>query len=139
MFIGNAILLVMNLPLANMWARITMIPLKILLPVIMVIMILGSYSLNNSLFDVGSMLVFGLLGYFMKKAEFPLGPVILTFVLGKILENSLMKALTIFGGEFWQFFKRPISGSLLAIAIIIMAVGIYFGLKDKGITSDSEI
>jgi putative tricarboxylic transport membrane protein len=139
MFIGNAILIIMNLPLANMWARITRIPFKILLPIIMIIMILGSYSLNNKLFDVGSMLLFGILGYFMKKANFPLGPVLLTFVLGKILENSLMKALTIFGGDIWQFFLRPISGTLLVIAITIMAVSIYFGIKNKGIVSDSEI
>lgn len=139
MFIGNAILLIMNLPMANVWAQITRIPYKILFPNIMIIMILGSYSLNNSLFDVGSMLVFGVLGYFMKKVEFPLGPVLLTFVLGKILESSLMKSLTIFGGSFWPFFQRPISATLLSIAIIIMAVSIYFGLKDKGISSDCEI
>ena len=139
MFVGNAILLVMNLPLANMWAQITRIPFKILLPNILVIMILGSYSINNSLFDVGMMLAFGILGYLMKKVEFPLGPILLTFVLGKILETSLMKSLTIFDGNFLGFFQRPISATLLTIAISIFVVSAYFGWKDKGISGDSEI
>ena len=139
MFIGNAILLFMNLPMANMWAQITRIPFKVLLPNILIVMILGAYSINSSLFDVGMMLAFGLLGYFMKKVEFPLGPVLLTFVLGKILETSLMKSLTIFDGNFWGFFQRPISGTLLTIAILIIAVSSYFGWKDKGISGDSEI
>lgn len=139
MFIGNFILLVMNLPLANLWAQITRIPFKILLPNILIIMAVGSYSINSSLFDVGTMLAFGILGYFMKKVNFPLGPVLLTFVLGKILETSLMKSLVIFNGSFMGFFQRPISATLLIIAITIIAVSIYLGSKDKGIEGDSEI
>lgn len=139
MFVGNAILLVMNLPLANMWAQITRVPFKILLPNVLIIMIVGSYSINNSLFDVSMMLAFGILGYFMKKVGFPLGPVLLTFVLGKILESSLMKSLIIFDGSFLGFFQRPISAVLLAIAISVIVVSVYFGAKDKGISSDSEI
>ena len=139
MFVGNAILLFMNLPMANMWAQITRIPFKVLLPNILIVMILGAYSINSSLFDVGMMLAFGILGYFMKKVEFPLGPVLLTFVLGKILETSLMKSLTIFDGNFWGFFQRPISATLLTIAILILTVSSYFGWKDKGISGDSEI
>ena len=75
----------------------------------------------------------------MKKADFPLGPVLLTFVLGKILESSLMKSLTIFNGNFLGFFQRPISAALLLLSITIIAVSIYFGAKNKGIEGDSEI
>lgn len=139
MFIGNLLLLIMNLPLANVWARITMIPFKILLPNVLIIMILGAYSISNSMFDVMAMFAFGVLGYFMKKVQFPLGPVLLAFVLGKILENSLLKSLTIFGGSFAPFFSRPISATLLIIAIMIIAVSIYFGYKEKGIASDAEM
>jgi putative tricarboxylic transport membrane protein len=139
MFIGNLLLLIMNLPLANVWARITMIPFKILLPNVLIIMILGAYSISNSMFDVMAMFAFGVLGYFMKKVQFPLGPVLLSFVLGKILENSLLKSLTIFGGSFSLFFSRPISATLLIIAIMIIAVSIYFGYKEKGIASDAEM
>ncbi|WNS78627.1 tripartite tricarboxylate transporter permease [Domibacillus sp. DTU_2020_1001157_1_SI_ALB_TIR_016] len=139
MFVGNLILLIMNLPLANVWARITMVPFKLLFPIILIITILGTYSISNSLFDVGAMLVFGVIGYFMKKAEFPLAPVILTFVLGKILESSLLKSLTIFNGDFSQFFTRPISGTLLVIAVIMMALSIYFGFTNKKIADDVEM
>lgn len=139
MFIGNLLLLVMNLPLANVWARITMVPFKILLPNVLIIMILGAYSISNSMFDVMAMFVFGILGYFMKKVQFPLGPVLLAFVLGKILETSLLKSLTIFSGSFLPFFYRPISATLLTIAITIICVSIYIGFKEKGITSDAEM
>ena len=132
MFIGNTILLIMNLPLANAWARITMIPFKILLPNIIIIMIVGAYSLSNSLFDVVAMLGFGILGYFMKKVDFPLAPVLLAFVLGKILESSLLKSLTIFSGSMMPFFQRPISATLLGIAFLIIAFSLYFGRKDSG-------
>lgn len=139
MFIGNFILLVMNLPLANVWARITMVPFKLLLPIILIITVLGTYSLNYSLFDVGSMLVFGVIGYFMKKAQFPLAPVILTFVLGGLLESSLLRSLTIFNGDFSQFFQRPISATLLIIAFIMLVVSIYLGYKNKKIADDVEM
>jgi putative tricarboxylic transport membrane protein len=132
MFIGNLILLIMNLPLANAWARITMVPFKILLPNIIIIMIIGAYSLSNSIFDVAAMLAFGILGYLMKKVEFPLAPVLLSFVLGKILESSLLKSLTIFSGSFMPFFQRPIAATLLAIAFAIIAFSLYFGRKEKG-------
>ena len=140
MFIGNVILLIMNLPLANVWARITMVPFKILLPNILIIMIVGAYSISNSLFDVGAMLAFGILGYFMKKVDFPLAPVLLAYVLGKIMENSLLKSLTIFSGSFMPFFQRPISATLLVLAFAILAFSLYFSFKDKGIGgADTEI
>ncbi|MCX7780107.1 MAG: tripartite tricarboxylate transporter permease [Negativicutes bacterium] len=139
MFIGNLILLIMNLPLANVWARITMVPFKILLPNVLIIMILGAYSINNSMFDVGAMLAFGILGYFMKKVAFPLGPVLLAFVLGKIMETSLLKSLTIFSGSFIPFFQRPISATLLVVAFAIISISLYFAYKEKGIDADTEI
>ena len=109
-----------------------MIPFKILLPNIIIIMIVGAYSLSNSLFDVVAMLGFGILGYFMKKVDFPLAPVLLAFVLGKILESSLLKSLTIFSGSMMPFFQRPISATLLGIAFLIIAFSLYFGRKDSG-------
>jgi putative tricarboxylic transport membrane protein len=116
-----------------------MVPFKILLPNVLAIMILGAYSISNSMFDVMAMFGFGVLGYFMKKVQFPLGPVLLAFVLGKILEISLLKSLTIFSGSFLPFFYRPISATLLVIAILIISISIYYGFKEKGITSDSEM
>lgn len=140
MFIGNAILLVMNLPMANLWARITMVPFRLLFPIILIISIVGMYGLNNSMFDVGAMLLFGIIGYFLKKADFPLAPVILTFVLGGMLEKTLLQSLTIFKGNFFSFFTRPISATILSIAIISIILSIISSLRNKKIvTGDVEM
>ncbi|WP_281282528.1 tripartite tricarboxylate transporter permease [Paenibacillus piri] len=136
MFIGNAILLIMNLPMANLWARITMVPFKLLFPIIIMITIVGTYSLNNSMFDVGAMLVFGILGYLFKKAEIPLAPIILTFVLGSLLEKTLLQSLTIFQGSFLGFFTRPISGTILSIAVISMVFSIISSVRNKRIINE---
>lgn len=140
MFIGNAMLLIMNLPMANLWARLTMVPYRILFPIILMITIVGTYSLKNSLFDVGAMLVFGIIGYFLKKAEFPLAPIILTYVLGVLLEKTLLQSLTMFQGDFFGFFTRPISGTILAIAITAIIFSIVASLRNKRlVTEDVEM
>jgi putative tricarboxylic transport membrane protein len=136
MLVGNAILLLLNLPLANLWARITMIPYRLLFPIIIMIIIVGTYSLNNSLFDVGAMLVFGILGYIFKKAEIPLAPIILAFVLGELLEKTLIQSLTIFEGNLLSFFLRPISGTILAISIIAIILSIISSIKNKRLVNE---
>lgn len=131
MFIGNLILLFMNLPMAGMWAKIALIPPKLLYPIILVISVLGAFSINNSLFDVGVMTVFGIIGYFFKKVDFPIAPIVLAFVLGELMENSLLQSLTIFRGDFLGFFQRPISATLLVLSILILLVSLVAGLKKK--------
>lgn len=131
MFIGNLILLIMNLPLAGVWAKITMIPFKLLFPIILAISIVGAYSVNNNMFDVILMVVFGLIGYVLKKVDIPLSPIVLTFVLGKMMEDALLQSLIIFNGDFLALFTRPISGSLLIIATLIVLASIYMGLRNK--------
>lgn len=141
MFIGNVILLIMNLPMAPLWAKILMVPYKLLFPIILIITILGAYSVNNSMFDVGAMIVFGIAGYFFKKLEIPLAPIVLTFVLGRLMEDALLQSLTIFRGDFLAFFTRPISGTMLVLAIIIFIVSIVAGLRNKkgALASDVEM
>jgi putative tricarboxylic transport membrane protein len=131
MFIGNFILLIMNLPMANFWAKIALIPYKILFPLIIFISILGAYSINNSLWDVGAMVVFGIIGYFMKKLDIPMAPTVLTFVLGKNIESSLLQSLAISDGNFMVFFQRPISGTLMFISFIIILASVYSGMTKK--------
>lgn len=136
MFIGNFLLLIMNLPLANMWAKITLVPFHLLYPILLILMIVGTYTLHQSMFDVGVMLVFGVLGYLLRKADFPLAPIILTFALGGILEKTLLQSLTIFNGDFLQFFTRPLSGTILTIVILILIVSIAASLRNKKIATD---
>lgn len=131
MFIGNTILLIMNLPMAGMWAKIAMVPGKLLYPMIIVVSVIGAYSVNNSLWDVGIMFVFGVVGYFMKKLEIPLAPLVLTFVLGKMLETSLLQSLIFFKGDFMGFFQRPIAGTLLVISSVILIFSIYSSVRNK--------
>ena len=141
MFIGNFILLVMNLPLAGFWARMLRVPYKLLFPIIVAIAIVGAYSVNNSMFDVGAMIIFGILGYFLKKLDIPLAPVVLTFVLGRLMEDALLQSLTIYRGNFLGLFTRPIAGSLLVLAIVILFGSIIAGLRNKkgALASDVEM
>lgn len=141
MFIGNFLLLIMNLPMAGMWAKIAMIPPKLLYPVILVISVLGAYSISNSLWDVGVMLVFGIIGYMMKKLDIPMAPIVLTFVLGKLMESSLLQSLKIFNGNFFALFERPISGFLLTISILVLFISLIAGIKRKRqfFMSDAEM
>jgi putative tricarboxylic transport membrane protein len=141
MFVGNTILLIMNLPLAGIWAKIALVPSKYLFPIIIAVAVLGSYSLKNSLFDVGIMLLFGILGYLFKKVDIPLAPIVLTFILGRTMESSLLQSLTMFRGNFFKFFQRPLSGTLLGIAIVIILISIYAGFKKKKdiLASDFEM
>ncbi len=132
MFVGNIALLFMNLPMAGWWARIAMIPPKLLYPLILVISVVGAYTANNSLFDVGVMLVFGILGYLMKKTDIPMAPIVLTFVLGKMMESSLLQSLKLLDGSFLRLFERPISGMILGLAIVILLFGTISGFRKKG-------
>jgi putative tricarboxylic transport membrane protein len=131
MFIGNVILLIMNLPLAGIWGKIALIPYKLLFPLILIVSILGAYSVNNSVWNVGVMIVFGVIGYFMKKLDFPLAPAVLTFVLGKEIESSLLRSLKISEHGFFIFFERPISAVLISLTLIIIIISVFTEIKKK--------
>jgi putative tricarboxylic transport membrane protein len=141
MFIGNVILLVMNLPLANMWAKIATIPAKLLYPMILCVAVLGSFAIDNSIWSVGVMFTFGVVGYFMKKLDIPLAPIILTFVLGRLIETSLLQSLRMFNGSFVRIFERPISITLLTLATLMFLFALINGLRNKkdSYSGDTEI
>lgn len=131
MFIGNFMLLIMNLPMAGMWGKVATIPSKILYPLIVIISVVGAYSISGSVWDIWVMIFFGVMGYVMKKIDIPMAPVVLTFVLGKMIESSLLQSLMYFKGDFMGFFGRPISGVMLTLAIVIFIFGIIAGLRNK--------
>lgn len=120
LYIGNVILLVLNLPLVGWWARLLKIPYNILVVFILVFCIIGAFSLNNSLFDVGMMIGCGILGYIFKKLDFPLAPAILTLILGPLMEQSLRESLSTSHGDFSIFFTRPISLFFLVLTAVIL-------------------
>jgi putative tricarboxylic transport membrane protein len=120
LYIGNLILLILNLPLIPIWVSLLRVPYSVLGPLILGFCILGCYSISSSLFDVGLMLIFGIVGYLMKKVDIPLSPAILTLILGPLMDKALRQSLELSGGEFSIFFTRPISLGLLAVAVLIL-------------------
>ena len=120
LYIGNLILVILNLPLIPMWVAILKIPYSILFALILGFCVVGSYSLDNSVFDIGVMLIFGLIGYAFKKLDIPLAPVALTLILGPLMERGLRQSLEISRGDFSIFFTRPIALGLLVIAALFV-------------------
>ncbi len=120
MYIGNFLLLLLNLPLVPLFAQILRLPYYVLYPLIIGISIVGVYSVNNSLFDVWLMGFFGLLGYLMRKLDFPAAALILGMVLGDALERALRQSLMMSQGDITILITRPISGTLLFLAALIL-------------------
>ena len=122
MWIGNAMLLALNLPLIGIWVKLLMVPYRILFPVIMTFMAIGVYSLNNYDFDVYAMALFGLVGYTWVKLKCELAPMILALVLGPLMEENLRRALLISRGDPTVFFTRPISGAFMLVTAIFLVL-----------------
>lgn len=115
MYIGNVLLLLLNLPLAPLFAVLLRVPYAVLYPIILALCIVGVYSQSNSLDDLWIMVIFGVLGFFMKKHGFPAAPLILGLVLEPLFENALRQSLTLSHGSLGIFVTRPISATLLAV------------------------
>lgn len=131
MFIGNVMLLVLNLPLVGLWAKLTTIPYGIMAPVILLLSVIGAYSVRNSLFDVTVALVFGGLGYLFQKYHWPVVPLILCFILGPLLEQSLQQSMAMSAGSPFIFFERPISLTLLIVSAVLLLVSIKLMRRTK--------
>ncbi len=138
MFIGNGILLIMNLPLVPLFAAVLRIPYHYQYPLILVVCIIGAYSMNLSVFDVFTMLFFGVLGYIMKKFDIPGGPMVIALILGPMLEYSLYQALAVAQGDITTFVARPISGTLLGITAVMTIAVCYKIVKMKRTVIEDE-
>ena len=131
MYIGNVMLLVLNLPLVGVWARMALIPFPILGPIIAVFTLIGAYSLRHSFFDLWICLLFGVIGYLMRKFEFPVAPMVLATVLAKLMETSYMQSLVMSKGSPLIFFTRPISAAFILLTILSVASGIWLRRQAK--------
>jgi putative tricarboxylic transport membrane protein len=129
MYVGNVLLLVLNLPLVPLFAQILRLPHYMLMPFILGISAVGVYSVNNSLFDVWIMALFGLLGYVMRKLDFPAAALILGLVLGDIIERALRQSLMMSQGDLSIFVTRPISATLLLIALVLLSLPAIRGVR----------
>jgi putative tricarboxylic transport membrane protein len=129
MYIGNVILLVLNLPLVGWWARIALIPFPVLGPIIILCSVVGAYSIRFLLFDVWVALLFGGIGYLMRKLGFPVAPMVLATVLAQMLETSLQQSLLISQGSPLIFFNRPIAAFFMALAFLSILRGIWLQVR----------
>jgi putative tricarboxylic transport membrane protein len=116
MYVGNVMLLVLNLPLIGLWVKVLRVPYPILFPLILLFCLIGAYSLNNNIAQILFMIIFGFLGYLFKKFRYEAAPLVLALVLGPMLEKALRRSLLHSGGDPTVFLTRPISAVLLAIA-----------------------
>jgi putative tricarboxylic transport membrane protein len=120
MYIGNAMLLILNLPLIGLWVKILKIPYPVLFPLILLFCLIGAYSLNNNPAEIGLMLFFGVLGYLMKKFKYDGAPLVLAMVLGPLMDQSLRQSLLMSGGSGMIFFTRPICLVIFAIVAVVL-------------------
>jgi putative tricarboxylic transport membrane protein len=120
MWIGNLMLVVINLPLVGVWVSLLRVPYRLLYPSIIVFCCIGIYSINNSPTDVSIAAIFGVVGYWLVKHDFEPAPLLLGFVLGPLMEENLRRAMLIARGDVTVFFTRPISAVLLSTAIILL-------------------
>ena len=119
LYIGNLMLLVLNLPLVGLWVRLLSIPRPALYGAILILSSVGAYSVNRSAFDVGLLYVIGGIGYVMRRRSIPLAPAIIGMILGPMAEQQLRRALAIAEGSPTVFLTRPISAALLATALLL--------------------
>ena len=129
--IGNVLLLILNIPMIGLWVRLLKIPYRYMYPTIIVLICMGVYSLNNNVFDIWLTLAFGWAGYLMRLFRFEPAPFLIGFVLGPMMEEQLRRAMLLSRGDPSVFLTRPISGTLIAITVLLLAWSIYAALKAR--------
>jgi putative tricarboxylic transport membrane protein len=131
MYVGNFMLLALNLPLIGIWVRILKVPYAILFPLILLFCLIGVYSINNSITEMVMMILFGIIGYFFKKFEYEAAPLILALVLGPMFDVALRRSLLTSAGDITTFNTRPISAVLLGCALVILVFPLLPWFKKK--------
>jgi putative tricarboxylic transport membrane protein len=131
MWIGNLLLLIINLPLIGLWVRLLKVPYRLLFTTILLFCAIGIYSINNNPYDVYFTAFFGLVGYLLIKLGLEPAPMLLGFVLGRLMEEKLRQALALSEGSFMTFVERPVSAVLLAIAAVIMVIAVLPAVSRK--------
>lgn len=139
MVIGNLALLILNIPLVGVFVQLLRLRAGVLAAIIVIVTMIGVYSINNSVFDIWIMLVFGVLGYVMRKTGFDPGPLALTFVLGSLLEESFRQSMLLSNGNLAIFFTRPISATIFAIVILVIVFSIFQFFRRNDSTQNSQI
>jgi putative tricarboxylic transport membrane protein len=120
MYVGNVMLLILNLPLVGIWVKLLKVPYSVLFAVIMAFMLLGAYANDSSSFDIMTMLLFGVVGYLMRKVDIPLAPAVLTLILGPLMEKNLRRSMEMSQGNWRIFLDSPLAMGLLVAAALVL-------------------
>jgi putative tricarboxylic transport membrane protein len=120
LYIGNVMLLVLNLPLVGLWVKLLQIPRPYLYGGILIFATLGTYSLNNSVVDLMTLYIVGIVGFLMRRFDIPVAPAVIGLILGPLAEQQMRRALAISQGDFMVFLQAPISAGLLALALLVL-------------------
>ncbi len=131
MYIGNAMLLILNLPLIGIWVKLLKVPYSILFPFILLFCLIGSYTVGNNILDVYIMILFGVIGYVMKKHGYEPAPVVLAFVLGPMFENAFRQSLIISSGSALIFLTRPIAATFILVSAAFLISPLIMRLAGK--------
>jgi putative tricarboxylic transport membrane protein len=131
MWIGNLMLIILNLPLIGMWIKLLTVPYRFLFPAIVLFCAIGVYSTNNNSFDIWSVAAFGFIGYLFIKIGCEPQPLLLGFILGPMMEENLRRALLLSRGNWSVFVTRPLSGSLLVAALILLGIVLLPSIRNK--------
>jgi putative tricarboxylic transport membrane protein len=131
MYIGNVILIILNLPLVGLFINLLRVPFRILFPVILLVCLVGTYAVNSSVVELIILLVSGILGYLFRKFDFDIAPFILAMIIGPTIEMTFRQSLMRSGGSFSIFWKSPISLVLLALSGVLLLWNVYRALRPK--------
>jgi putative tricarboxylic transport membrane protein len=137
MYLGNVMLVILNLPLIGIWVRFLTVPYSVLAPLILFFCLLGAYTLKNAVPDLIIMLIFGIFGFLMKKFRYEGAPLIMGFVISELVEGAFIRSLLMSGGSFTIFFTRPLSCILMILAALLFVLPFFakklraWGASDK--------
>jgi putative tricarboxylic transport membrane protein len=131
-WIGNLLLLILNIPLIGLWVRLLKIPYQLLYPAIIVLICVGTYTIRSSTFDIMLVLVFGFAGYALRQMGFQLAPVLIGFILGPMIEEYFKRAMLFAHGDFAEVMQRPLAGVILALSALMVAWAVYRTIRPKG-------
>ena len=136
-WIGNVFLLILNIPLIGIWVRLLQIPYRILYPAILILICVGCYTIRSNVFDIFLVLVFGLLGFTLRKMRFQLAPVLIGFILGPMIEENFKRAMLYGRGDFTYLVQQPVSGVFLALTALLIGWAVYKTIRRRPRTARS--
>lgn len=130
-WVGNLLLMILNVPMIGVWVKLLQVPYRFLFPAAVFFIAIGAYTVNNDIFAVYEVLVFGLLGALFMALDFPIAPILLGYVLGPMVEENFRRAMLLSRGHFSIFVERPISGTILGVIVLLLAAQVFFSFRAR--------